>query len=641
MALSEEQQAAADWFEGPLLVLGTPGSGKTTVIVERIHNLIEKYGVNPGQILVITFTKAAAVSMQERYAGRFSDGADEVRFSTFHAFYYWIIRTAYRDGVSVISETERLNILRGILIGINRDDYDNEETLMAVSSALGRIASDMIDIADYHSTDMADADFRTVYESYRREKRARGVIDFDDMMEMCYKLLTERPDILDVLRRRYRYVMVDEFQDTNKIQYEILKMLVEPVCNLFCVGDDDQSIYGFRGARPDIMLRFRQEFEGAEVKALSLNFRCPKGVTGISSRLISSNRNRYKKELRSAEVNSGHVFYIRTADTMAEYGEVIRRIRESAAKGVPYTEMAVLYRTNRIPQRLIYRLREYNIPYDVRDGVQNIFKAPYVSPVINYLRFAAGDHSRSNFLTFMNKPVRYVPRKLLEDETIDLKRMIVMADKDYLVKNLIDLLDLMKKIEKMTPYAAINYIRKQGGYDRFIRKTALEKGIDGDEIIEMLDEVMSMTKDMGGSPDGIKGGAAADGASQEYMVSADSSKGHATGKTELVQFIEWVDNFDEILKSTASRSGEKTGVQLMTFHGAKGLEFKEVHIIELIDGVVPYKKSKTSAELEEERRMLYVGMTRSSGELCLYAPKMRGSHTCKESRFITKKVLKG
>ena len=332
---TQEQTEAIEWFEGPLLVLGTPGSGKTTVIINRINNLIYGHRVAPANILVITFTRAAAESMRRRFLELTDLSTTKVRFGTFHSFFYWILRTAYGDRLKVLDDKGKRSVIRNTLIRMNRDLYDNEETLNSVMNQLMRISCDMIPIENYYSTDMAEWDFRSLYNDYTEYKKSNGFIDFDDMILECYKLLKARPDILEKVRAMYPYVMVDEFQDTNRLQYEILKMLVEPLDNIYVVGDDDQSIYGFRGARPDVMLSFIKDFKGAETIRLSENFRCPEGVVGLSARLISSNNNRFEKSLRSATGRGGKIRITSVSDTNAECELVVKRISAHIPQGLP------------------------------------------------------------------------------------------------------------------------------------------------------------------------------------------------------------------------------------------------------------------------------------------------------------------
>ena len=604
---TDEQIEAIEWFKGPLLVIGTPGSGKTTVIVNRINNLIYAHGVLPQNILVITFTRAAAASMRERFLSISELSDTKVRFGTFHSFFYWIIITAYggRAEFKVLDENDKRNVIRKLLLDINKDLYDNEETVTSAINQMGIIACDMIDVDNYYSSDMSGDDFKKLYRLYTEYKAREGYLDFDDMVTHCYELLSKRSDILDTIRRMYPYIMVDEFQDTNLIQYRILSLLAHPLDNIYVVGDDDQSIYSFRGARPDIMHSFSQDFSGTEIVRLSQNFRCPPIVVKASSALISENNKRFDKELVSASQEQGLVRVDTVSDVSKENELIVKRIRDSYGQGVQYKDMAVLYRTNIGPRRLIYKLREYNIPYNVRDVLPDIFSHPVVEPIICYISFALGDNRRSLFLKFCNKPVRYISRAMLSSETIVKEELLKAAeDKDYVYEKVRRLYNELRTISALSPYAAVNYIREAIGYNNYLRQNAMEKNSDIDEMMDILDDFQAMTK-------------------------------------ECETFNDFFEMIDDFRRMTEKQSQEKNAfqtndnaVQLMTLHSAKGLEFEEVHILDVVEDIIPHKKSKAVSELEEERRMLYVGMTRASKNLYLYIPRIIGDKPRSPSRFL-------
>ncbi|MBR6402549.1 MAG: ATP-dependent helicase [Eubacterium sp.] len=604
---TDEQIEAIEWFKGPLLVIGTPGSGKTTVIVNRINNLIYAHGVLPGNILVITFTRAAAASMRERFLAVSELEDTRVRFGTFHSFFYWIIRTAYggKADIKVLDENDKRNVIRRILLEINKDLYDNEDTITSVINQMSIMSCDMIDIDNYYSTDMSGDDYKKLYTAYCDFKKREGFLDFDDMITHCYRLLSSRSDILESIRNMYPYIMVDEFQDTNLIQYRILSLLAHPNDNIYVVGDDDQSIYSFRGARPDIMHSFERDFPGGQVVRLSQNFRCPQTIVDASAVLINGNSRRFDKKLISAVNESGHVYLDIISDVSKENELIVSRIKEAKERGVSLKNIAVLYRTNMGPRRLIYKLREYNIAYNIRDALPDIFSHPVVESVVNYIAFALGDNRRSLFLSFMNKPVRYISRAMLTSETVDKDELMRAAgDKDYVKDKIRRLYNELRTISSLSPYAAVNYIREAIGYNNYLRQNAEEKNSDIDEMMDILDDFQAMTKDLNG-------------------------------------FGEFFDMIDDYRKMTEKQSkdnksfkNDENAVQLMTLHSAKGLEFEEVHILDVVEGVIPHKKSKTRSELEEERRMLYVGMTRSCRNLYMYVPRIIGDKPRTPSRFL-------
>ncbi len=402
----------------------------------------------------------------------------------------------------------------------------------------------------------------------------------------------------------YPYIMVDEFQDTNLLQYEILKLLSYPSGNIYVVGDDDQSIYGFRGARPDILMLFAKEFDNVRTLRLSYNFRCPEKVVRISSDMIAHNNNRFDKELKSAKGKSGLVEVVAVSDVGKENEEIITRIKNAVSSGVKPGDIAVLYRTNLEPRRLMYKLKEFGIDFSVRDQIPDLFTHPIVIPLVNYISFALGSNKRSTFLTFMNKPLRYIPRDLLVNEEIDLEELMEnTGDRDYLKQALRRLNSELRTIQKLSPYAAINYIREAIGYNSYLKKIAEETGADYDEYNDILDELQSMTKDL-----------------KDYY-----------------EFYQMIDEYRSMIRNKQLQLDEESSddkVQLMTLHSAKGLEFEEVHILDVVEGYIPHKKSKLIHEIEEERRMLYVGMTRSSSKLYMYVPRIMNEKPCKRSRFI-------
>ena len=261
MNLNKSQLQAINYNEGPMLVLAGPGSGKTLVITKRTRNLIEAYGVNPRDILVITFTKAAASEMKERFHKLTKGTGKGVSFGTFHAIFFTILKYAYNfNGSNIIREDQRYQLFREIIGQLNMDVDDEKDVIQNMMSEISAVKGERMDLVHYHSINFSDDDFAKIYSLYEKGLRETNLIDFDDMLLLCYELLAERPDILSQWQKRFRYILIDEFQDINQVQYDIIKMLALPENNLFIVGDDDQSIYKFRGAKPEIMLNFKNNY---------------------------------------------------------------------------------------------------------------------------------------------------------------------------------------------------------------------------------------------------------------------------------------------------------------------------------------------------------------------------------------------
>lgn len=583
------------------MVVAGPGSGKTTVITNRIQYLVESAGINPSDILVISFTRAAAFEMESRFKNLTGKNEYPVRFGTFHSVFYWIIKTAYKlNNTCVIAEEDKRKIIEKLMADMKLS-YDNRDEITAsIISQISFVKCDMLDIDNYYSKDMPEEEFRHLYRKFDDEMKRAGKIDFDDMMVMCYELLVNRKDILEKCRNMFKYIMVDEFQDSNRIQYEIFKMLAEPSDNVFVVGDDDQSVYGFRGARPEIMQRFTEDFKDTKIVYLGENYRCDRLITKASDGVIKSNKKRFKKELFSFSKQNGRVNIQVVKDLTEENNVLIKAIKDNYAVGIPYENQAVIYRTNIQPRRLVYKLNQFNIPYTISDSLPNIFEHFVVKNVLDYMKIAMGDFSRSIFLRIMNKPSRYISRDMLIEDPVDYDKLRWrLRDKDYAVDNIDRFMADIRLIKKMRPYPALNFIRKGVGYDDYIKEYSEYRQLDAGEFYDILDEFASMITDM-------------------------------TSYGELFEFIE---EYSMLLMKQQEKNKIKKGVNLVTMHSSKGLEYDTVYIIDAVEGITPYKKAKSPAELEEERRMFYVAMTRARHELNIYIPQFISGKPKNTSRF--------
>ncbi len=601
-SFSDEQLLAITHINGPMMVVAGPGSGKTTVITHRIKYLIESAGIKPADILVITFTRAAAYEMEMRFKALNEGIGYQVRFGTFHSIFFWIIKTAYNmNSSSVISEDEKRKLLDKIMKSMSIEFDNKDDMISSILSQISLVKCDMLDIDNYYSRDLPENTFRELYKRLDRELKRNSKIDFDDMMVMCYDLLVKRPDILEKCRQIFKFILVDEFQDCNKLQYEIFKLLAMPLNNAFIVGDDDQSVYGFRGARPEIMHQFVKDFPGTKQVMLGTNYRCDKNITALSSYVIGKNKSRFSKKLTSNSAKDGIVQVINVKDENDENLHLIKLINEHYASGIPYEKQAVLYRTNIQPRRLVYKLDGYNIPYSISDSLPNIFDHFVVKNILDYMCIAQGDLSRDRMLRIINKPGRYINRELLLENPVDYDKLrFRLRDKPYAEENLDKLMADLRLIKRLRPYPALNYIRKSVGYDDYIKEYAEYRQIDGGALVDVLDEFASMIVDM------------------------DSYD-------ELFSFI---DDYTEVLIKQQKKSSGRQGINLMTMHSAKGLEFDVVYIIDAVEEITPYKKAKSKSELEEERRMFYVAMTRARHELNVYVPKLVAGRAKDKSRYV-------
>lgn len=604
MKFSKEQSGAIMHVDGPMMVIAGPGSGKTTVIINRIKYLIESAGVDPADILVITFTKAAAMEMEKRFRDLTRNEDYRVRFGTFHSIFFWIIKTAYRlTNSNIILESEKKVVVERLVkeCGLSYDNKD--EIISSILSQISIVKCDMIDIENYYSRDLPEDSFRLIYNRLEAELKRMSKIDFDDMMVMCYELLSKRQDILEQCRNIFKYIMVDEFQDSNKIQYEIFKLLANPRNNAFIVGDDDQSVYGFRGARPEIMKRFLKDFPESKQIVLGENHRSDRNIILASASVISGNKNRFPKKFIPVKKDNGLVKGVLTKNENDEISDIVEQIRIHQKNGIEYNKQAVLYRTNNQPRKLVYQLNKYNIPYRISDTVPNVFEHFVARDVLDYMSIASGDMSRARFLRIINKPGRYISREAFQEDPVDYDKLRYrLRNKDYVVEGLDKLFADLKILKKLKPLPALNFIRNMMGYEKYLNDYANYRQMDPGGLIDVLDEVATLI-------DGLN------------------------SYEELFGFIQ---DYSVVLNNQQNKMQIPDGVNLLTMHSAKGLEFDCVYILDAIEGITPYKKAKTLAELEEERRMFYVAMTRAKHELYMYAPKQIGGKKKEISRFMVK-----
>ena len=598
--LSDAQKQAVTHLNGPMLVLAGPGSGKTTVITKRIEYLIKSAKINPSNILVITFTKAAAAEMKERFLRFMPQDGKRVTFGTFHAVFFMILKHAYHyEASNVIREEERMQIIREMIHSMHLDFEDETEFIQTLLSEISFVKNSRQNLKHYYSMNCAKDVFFDIYQEYQSNLKRRRKIDFDDMLVYTYELFCERSDILSAWQEKYPYILIDEFQDVNQIQYDIVRMLAGPRQNLFVVGDDDQSIYRFRGARPEIMLHMPKDYPNAEIVSLSCNYRCPKDVVQLADKIISYNKERFEKEIFAADSKENSI----TAELFLTQWDANKKIVERIRRGeAPLSQTAVLFRTNTQARLLMEQLMEYNIPFTARDKVPNLYEHWIAKDLYAYIRIAEGSRKRRDFLMIMNRPKRYLSRESLGEETVSFDAwQAFYLEQPWIEERIEKLRADLSMIGKMRPFAAINYIRKAVGYDDFLEEYADYRKIDQDGLFEVLDSLQ------------------------------ESSKPYADFKEWFLHIAHYKKELEE---AYARQSQEKEAVTLATFHSAKGLEFQVVHILDVNEGMIPYKKAVLPADMEEERRMFYVGITRAKDKLHLYISKKINHKEAEVSRFL-------
>lgn len=611
MSLNHAQTEAVAHNKGPCMVLAGPGSGKTLTIAKRIEYLIMKHKVRPEEILVITFTKYAAWEMKNRTRSICGPSSYAVTFGTFHGIYYGILKWAYRLNQSnLLSDEEKYRILREILPGIDWDQEpeadEEKDYLQELAIEIGNVKNNCMDIEEYEPVKYTTEKFRKLYRTYEETKKKYRKIDFEDMLIQCRDLFMKRPDILKKWQEKFQYILVDEFQDVNQAQYDVVRMLAAPQDNLFVVGDDDQSVYGFRGAKPGIMMEFMKDYPKARQILLDVNYRSSGYIVKGALRVIGNNKIRFEKKIEAFRKPDETVHVQEVKDPVQEAEYVLERIREYREKGVSYTEMAVLYRTNVDARAVSELMTEYQIPFVMKEHLNNIYEHFIALDMISYLRLSQGEYDRKYFLQIANRPNRYLTRESMKTGNVSYESLRrYYRDKDWMVDRIDQLEWDMKMICDKTPYAAIQYIRKRMGYDEFLKEYAAYRKISSEDLFAVLEEIWQ------------------------------NSKGYGTIK----EWFEHIESYGKMLKEQNKKNGEKEGVNLMTMHAAKGLEFDTVFVIEANEGSCPYKKATTDEEIEEERRLFYVAMTRAKRKLVISYVKEKNGKDLLPSRFVSELLL--
>ncbi len=643
------QLRAIEHGAGAACVIAGPGSGKTFVIIKRVIRLIEK-GVSPNQILVITFTKAAAITMQQRFIKETDSMYPEVLFGTFHSCFYQILKDSMPRGdrtLTVVTESEKYNILLHVLrsmqsdirkkrkleMAVNGESFtDNQgtddfefdsETVKALLCEISKLKN------DGRGAESADCNvplkeyFTEIYKEYDSIMKDQSYIDFDDMVLMCHDLLSKNPSLLEIYREKFNYILIDEYQDINKMQFEVVKLLAGNNGNLFVVGDDDQAIYGFRGSKPELMLGFKEFFPGAEEILLNVNYRCAKRILESSLRVIDENKVRFKKDIKAGNEKDGIVSVHKFLTKNDQYEYVAKRICELAARKTSklvsgencnyeksnvldnkngntknmayslnanenklfeYKDIAVIFRTNMEATSFASFLLSKNIPCTYREKINFFHEKKYIKDILSYLSFAYDGHRRSDFFRIMNQPVRYICRDCAANEVVDERNLISY----YQRKGKYNMMSVVQKffrdigmIEKTIPYLGVHYIRNVIGFDKYVKDK------------------------LGNNKDAYK----------EYLEDADKLMKLCREYKSYRELKEYFDEQAKLLNAVKQNKTCKNGVQLMTMHASKGLEFPIVFIPDLNEGIVPSRKSIGVSDIEEERRMFYVAITRAKEEL--------------------------
>lgn len=602
--LNEAQRRAVCHGQGPMLVLAGPGSGKTTVLLCRILRLLERGLAEPSEILALTFSKAAAEEMRERF--RKAHGRQGVTFGTFHSIFFRILRRKYGWGTErVLQEEERRTLLRRLVEEARWDVPDTEEYISVFSAQLSRMNSELSTPAAFESEGIPPEEFRRLAHAYAAWKERHEKIDFDDMLTLCHGLLAEDAAVLREWQGRYRFLLVDEFQDVNRAQFECLQMLAGKRANLFAVGDDDQCVYAFRGARPQFLLDFPKLYPQAEIVTLNINYRSTERVIALGERVIAQNAARFEKHMHGTGEEGARATFFLAETALAEAERTAEKIAALLDEGVPPREIAVIYRTNLQGGAFARELYRRGIPYELRESSGNLYEHWVAKDLLAYLLLAENEESDSALRRILNKPKRYISKELLAEAermpyTLLRSFSVCPSLKKWQEEHLENLRTDLRQVQRRSPVDALRYVRKVIGYDSYLEEFAAYRHTSAQVLLEIADEITQT----------------------------------AEGCADVSAFRAQLEEMSRQMKERGQNRGERgNAVSLLTMHGAKGLEFYAVFLPMLVEGVVPHEKAGEE-QIEEERRLFYVALTRAKERLCLSAVRTRYEKTRKPSRFL-------
>ena len=622
--LNDKQYEAVVNTEGPCLVIAGAGSGKTKVLTHKIAYLIGEKNVLPWNILAITFTNKAANEMKERIANLVGDVAKDIWMGTFHSICVRILRRfidriGFDSSFIIFDTSDQRTLIKGCIKTIGLDDkmFTDRSVLSEISNA----KNEMLEPEQY--TARVNGDFRKekialVYEMYQKRLRENNAIDFDDIINYTIKILMDNPDVLDYYANKFQYVLVDEYQDTNKAQFTLITLLASRHGNITVVGDNDQGIYSFRGADISNILNFERDFPGTKIIKLEQNYRCTGNILKAANAVIKNNEVKYKKQLWT-ENETGNLPKVYSASNEYDEGTYIANQIEHLKREeyYKYSDFAILYRMNTQSRAIEEILRRESIPYKIIGGLK-FYERKEIKDIISYLRLIQNPSDNLSLKRIINEPKRGIGKtsldnieKIAEDSNVSMYEVIKNADQYGLNRVFLNsrefvntIEELKNKKDEMTISDLIKETLKKSGYTKALEN---ENTIEAENRIENLDEFLTV-------------------AIEFEEESADN---------KLSDFLEGITLSSDI----DDMEDTEDTVTLMTLHSAKGLEFPVVFLVGMEEGIFPgYKSISEPKELEEERRLCYVGITRAKQNLFLTCSKQRtifGSTSCNPvSRFL-------
>lgn len=692
--LNQKQKETVIYGEGPVMVIAGPGSGKTHTIVHRILYLIKTIHIPPQQILVITFTKEAALSMQNRFYKESDNAYSTATFGTFHSIFYNILKKSNQNNQGLLSEYEKQEILKQILLRNKSyllNPNQEEEEIQQLITQLVSVISMYKNTLDVSKVNLLLSKFLTCpfnifFDEYELERKKTGKIDFDDMLFQSFLLLKNNKDICTYWKNQFQYIIIDEFQDCNKIQFELLKLICKFPFNIMAVGDDDQAIYGFRGSNPDIMNEYMKEFHLNHYITLDINYRSLPEILCLAEKIILHNKNRFMKTNKAVEIESkavdmksksakmvSNAVEIESKTVDKERYEVKKEtkanilIQKFEDKNQQYTYLtnkieienrkyndqqqeqnfkeytqAVLFRTNMEMQYFGWYLTRANIAFSMKERSNSVYEHFVVQDIICYLQVAYGINERRLFLKIMNKPVRGINRDWITENQIDFIKILEYCDdsnstnKKNIHREIDKLRNGLNSLKNMSLFLQIQYIRKYLNYDKFL----LEKSNGDDTKYEEWIEILEwLTEDVADFSDFQAWYCYMEDMKKKMKKTEEESKHHKNNQWGIQGSIQG--NNQECIyrnKLENTQNHLKSAIWLMTLHASKGLEFDKVYIPNVNEGTIPknnsIEKQLENSLLEEECRLLYVGVTRAKEALELLYLTGTQNHPKLPSRFL-------
>jgi len=623
-ALDPAQDQAVKYTHGPLLILAGAGSGKTRVLTQRTAYMVKEKHIDPKTIMLVTFTTKAAKEMQDRLGRQGNLSKQQIKSivsGTFHSIFYKIL--SFHDPVQwngsklIKWDWQREQIIKEAARKLEIDEKD-----FAFDQALQQISYWKNTLSFYHSIkpkNQWEERVLFMYQFYEEQKKERGLFDFDDMLLGCYDFFSREPDILKQYQQRFRYFLIDEFQDINNVQYEIMKMLSYDTKNLCVVGDDDQSIYAFRGSNPEFILEFEQDFPNAKVVTLSQNYRSTHSIVVSANIVIEKNKLRREKKMNAGFDNGLTPTFFFPYDEEEEATMIVTDLKEQIEHGAKPSDFAILYRTHTASRALFERLSQSSLPFTIDQDSESFYKRRMVKCLLAYLRLsidpnhteAISDILSAFFLkqTVMNdlKAISILEDCSLIDALLKLSNI-----HSFQQKKLQKIVPLFSLLRSKPPTAGIEMIEKQMGFDDFVKK----RGNEGNVIEKGSDDIRDL-------------------------------KVVARKFTTIAELLSHVDHMIAMSKEIKQLNKHFVdSIQLLTIHRSKGLEYKKVYILGAVDGSLPHDfalesfRNGDEAPLEEERRLMYVAMTRAQEALFVSVPNTRRGKKAYPSRFISN-LIKG